>query len=268
MGAVPDPMKMLGLAELADDYRAPPPRWAEPWTPRVVTTMTVVGALLVGFLIASGVSVGRSAAEAQDARKADLIALIEVRQEHVDTLSTQLDDLRGRVAAVEEQVAGASGLRRELDRLEERAGLTALGGPGLRVVLDDASGACPSGRQRDCEIQDVDLQLALNRLFGLGAEAVAVNGERVIATTAIRNAGRAILVNYRVLAPPYEVVAIGDPEALVAGFAGSDVALDFAVWSDVYGLRFDVEPVDEARVPAFGGSLRLRYAGVAEGTAR
>jgi uncharacterized protein YlxW (UPF0749 family) len=261
-----DPLRALGLAELADDYRPPPPRrWAQPWSVGVVTALTVFGAVLVGFLIAAGISAGRSAAEIKDARKAELIALIELRQERVDVLAAHLDELRGQVADVEgELAAGTPALARDLERVEQIAGVTGLAGPGLVVTLDDASGACPSGQQQDCEIQDTDLQLAVNTLFDAGAEAVAVNGERIIATTAIRNAGRAVLINYRVLTPPYQVAAIGDREFLTAAFAASEFARDFEVWTDTYGLGFALEEADELRLPAYSGSIRLQHAGAGE----
>jgi uncharacterized protein YlxW (UPF0749 family) len=260
-----DPVRTLGLAELADDYRPPPPsRWAQPWSRSAVALMTALGAVVVGFLITSGVVAGRSAAEVKDARKEALIAIIEQRQERVDTLSAHLDELRERVSALEgEHAAGVSALARDLERVEQVAGVTPVAGPGLIVTLDDASGACPSGQPQDCEIQDTDLQLAVNALFDGGAEAVAVNGERVIATTAIRNAGRAVLVNYRVLTPPYDVAAVGDPETLSAAFSASEFAFDFEVWTDTYGLGYAIEEVDELRLPAYGGSIRLQHAAAA-----
>jgi uncharacterized protein YlxW (UPF0749 family) len=133
-------------------------------------------------------------------------------------------------------------------------------GPGLRVAFGDGAGACPTGRQEDCRIQDVDLQLAVNALFAAGAEAVAINGERVVPTTAIRSAGQSILMNYRVLVAPYVIDAVGDPSSLPEGFARSAVAQDFEIWQDIYGLDFSWEPVDDLLVPAYTGSVRLRSA--------
>jgi uncharacterized protein YlxW (UPF0749 family) len=266
MDPMHDPMRALGLTDLGDEYRPlPPSRWSEPWSANVVTVLTVVGALVVGFLISAGAFAGRTVAEQQDARKAELIVLIEQRQERVDALAAHLEDLRVRVAEVEEAAAaGIPALARELERIEQVAGITAVQGPGVVVTLEDADGACPSGQQQDCEIRDADLQLAVNHLFDAGAEAVAINGERIIATTAIRNAGRAILVNYRVLTPPYDIMALGDPETLEAAFLRSDFARDFELWTDVYGLGFSVAPEDALELPAYGGSIRLQHAVVAE----
>jgi uncharacterized protein YlxW (UPF0749 family) len=220
----------------------------------------VVGALVVGFLLGGGVTAGRSAARIQDERKDELIALIGARMERTDALAAQLEELRGRVTAAEAQAAaGLPALRARLADAEHNAGLTRVKGPGLRVVLADAPSPCV-GLPENCRILDADLQLALNALFAAGAEAVAVNGERIISTSAVRSAGRSILVNYRVLASPYTIDAVGDPDLLPERFGESTFAADFALWKDRYGLGFSMTALDDVDVPAFSGSVRLRTA--------
>lgn len=257
-----DPAEALGL-EPAPPHEyggGTPTRWTEPWSDNLVRLLTAVGALIVGFLLAAGLSAGRTAAIVQDARKVELIELINERQERADALAAELDILRQRVAEAEAvALAGAPALKAAVAEAEAAAGLTAVRGPGLRLTLSDASDGCPQ-RPIDCRIQDVDLQLAVNTLFGVGAEAVAINGERVIATTAIRRAGQVILVNFRVLASPYVIEAVGDPVALSEGLAASQLASDFAVWTQDFGLGYGVEASDELVLPAFTGSLGLRTA--------
>ena len=260
-----DPAEALGLRIDADEYRPPPPvRWRQPYPGHAVLALTVVGALLVGFLIATGITAGRSAARAQDQRNAELVALINARQEHVDAQALQLEELRAQLAAAEAEVTGPTGLGVAVSRAEQLAGLTRVAGPGLRVAFNDAGPGCRGATEQDCRIQDVDLQLALNTLFGLGAEAVTINGERVIATTAVRSAGRAILVNYRVLSPPYVIEASGDPEKLERDFPRTGLAQDFEAWTSAYGLGFDNEVVPALELPAYGGSLGFRQASVSE----
>lgn len=261
-----DPAEALGLRIDSDDYRPlPPARWRQPYPGHAVLVLTTVGALLVGFLIATGVTTGRSAAEAQSVRTAELVAVINARQAHVDAQALQLEGLRAELSAAEAEFTGPTGLGAAVTRAEQLAGFTPVAGPGLRVTFDDAGAGCRGATQQDCRIQDADLQLAVNTLFGLGAEAVTLNGERVIATTAVRSAGRAILVNYRVLTPPYVVEAVGDPEQLAREFPRTPLAVDFAAWVGRYGLGFAHESVDELHLPAYGGSLRFRQAAVQEG---
>lgn len=252
----------LGLDDQpAYEYlHGPPTRWTRPWSSSLVTMLTAIGALLVGFMLVAGMSAGRTSALEKDARKDELIALITARQEHTEQLATQLEELRARVAEAESEVAaGAPSLAAHLAEVEQAAGLTPVVGPGVRVTFDDAAPDC-AAREEDCRILDTDLQQAVNALFAAGAEAITVNGERVIGTTAIRRAGRQILVNYRVMTAPYTVEAVGNPESLELNFARSEIARRFASWTEVYGLGFATEVVDYLQLNAYGGSVRLRTA--------
>ncbi len=264
-----DPADALGLRAETDYARRPPVRWSQPWASGVVRSLTVLGALLVGFLVSAGVSVGRQQAQEQGARKSELIALIDARQARADGLAAQLDRLRGRVDAAQAAAATAAApaLRNRLADVEAATGLTALTGPGVALTLSDGTGTCPAQRPEDCRIQDVDLQMAANTLFALGAEGIAVNGERMIATTAIRSAGSAVLVNYRVLTSPYVVAAVGNAPALDQGVRVSALWDDFEIWRDVYGLGISLEQADEVVLPAFSGSVRVPTAADAPGSA-
>jgi uncharacterized protein YlxW (UPF0749 family) len=262
-----DSGEILGLRLDGDDYRVmPPTRWRQPYPGRAVTLMTAIGALLVGFLITTGVVTGRSAAQDQSVRNAELIELISSRQQHVDAQAAQLDELRRLLSAAQEELTGPTALRTAVMRAEQASGMSRVSGPGLRVTFDDAGSSCRGVQQQDCRIQDTDLQLAVNTLFSLGAEAVAVNDERVIATTAIRNAGRAVLVNYRVLSPPYVVEAIGDPQVLLRDFPTTSLATDFEVWKGRYGLGFGYEAATDLVLPGYSGSIRFTGAEVGGGT--
>jgi uncharacterized protein YlxW (UPF0749 family) len=267
MGAkeMTDPVEVLGLRLDDDDYRpSPPARWSQPYPGHLVLVLTALGALLVGFLIATGITTGRSAAQLQEERNGELIELINARQERVVDQAAQLEVLRADLSAAEAEVTRPTGLRAAVARAEQQAGLTSVVGPGLRITFDDAGSGCRGAQQQDCRIQDADLQLAVNTLFGLDAEAIALNGERVIATTAIRGAGRAILVNYRVLSPPFVLEAVGDQQRLSRDFPGTGFAQDFETWKSRYGLGFSYEPADDLLLPPYGGSLRFRTASVSE----
>jgi uncharacterized protein YlxW (UPF0749 family) len=262
-GTVDHAGRALGLlGDPGDDYRVlPPTRWRQPWSGTTRSVWLAVGAALVGFLLVIGVTAGRDAARVQGERKAELVTLIEARMERVDALGARLEELRSQVAGAEARTAaGLPVLRARLADAEAKAGLTAVQGPGVRVTLSDAAEPCRDGLPENCRIQDADLQMAVNTLFGIGAEAVSVNGERIISTSAIRSAGRAILLNYRVLQGPYVIDAIGDPNALKERLAETTFAADFALWRDTYGLGYAAKSVSDVEVPAFGGRVRLRTA--------
>ncbi len=145
-------------------------------------------------------------------------------------------------------------VRDALNRAGAAAAAQAVDGSALQVTIDDDPGGSVAGR-----IYDQDLQVLVNALWAAGARAIGVNGQRLTATTAIRTAGAAILVDYRPLTPPYVVTALGDPGSLGSGLAGSAAGDRFRMLHDRYRTRFDVHQEGEARLPA-AEALRLRYA--------
>ena len=137
-------------------------------------------------------------------------------------------------------------------------GASPVTGPGLEVVLNDAAGAetgrpaATRGRQsgNESRVLDVDLQHAANGLWAAGAEAIAINGQRLTGLSAIRTAGSAIMVDFRPLSPPYTLQAIGDPKSMAAKFAdGADGRYLFALKSQ-YGIGFTTNTKDKLSLPA------------------
>ena len=127
-------------------------------------------------------------------------------------------------------------------------------GPGVRVVADNAPGAA-SAR---AEVLDSDLQKLVNGLWEAGAEAIAVNGQRLTNLSTIRLAGGAITVNARSLRRPYVVTAIGNKDTLPARFAETSSG---QAWLDLQrevGLRLTITPMSSLRLP--GTEVSLRYA--------
>jgi uncharacterized protein YlxW (UPF0749 family) len=104
----------------------------------------------------------------------------------------------------------------------------------------------------------------VNALWAAGAEAIAINGQRLVSTSATRNAGGAVLVNYHVLTSPYRIEAIGHPELLEQRFKASHIAADLDGWVQTFGLGYQVRHADELTLAAFGGSLQFRYASAIE----
>ena len=102
---------------------------------------------------------------------------------------------------------------------------------------------------------DRDLQIIVNGLWAAGAEAIAINGERLTTLSAIRSAGQAILVDFRPLVPPYVVEAIGDPAHLQAGFATDMAGAYVQSLRDNYGIQVSVSS-QKIVDPAGGGVAR------------
>lgn len=218
-----------------------------------------------GLLLGTGLVQGRLREERAPEERQDLARLIQARRATIAELSREVDRLSDRVRRIEDEASAGSGAVRRLTagvaRLRDLTGLAPATGPGLVVELGDSDRE-PRTREEltDLRIQDVDLQMVVNALWAAGAEAVTINGRRVVATTAIRKAGSAILVNYRAVSSPYRVIALGDPAGLAARLGSSEIAERFAVWRDVYGLGYRVTKGDTLHAPALRGARELRFA--------
>jgi uncharacterized protein YlxW (UPF0749 family) len=106
---------------------------------------------------------------------------------------------------------------------------------------------------------DADLQVIVNGLWAAGAEAIAINGHRLTALSAIREAGQAILVDFRPLVPPYQIDAIGNSSQLQSGFASGSAGPYVQSMRDNNGIRVEIAPVKQLALPG-AGDLVLREA--------
>jgi uncharacterized protein YlxW (UPF0749 family) len=170
--------------------------------------------------------------------------------------------LRARTEALRRSVLAQSdagrSARQDLDRATGAAAAAPVSGDAAIVTVDDSHSARGATAQQDGHIFDQDLQRLVNGLWAAGATAVAINGQRMTATTAIRSAGDAILVDYRPLSPPYAVTALGEA-GLAKTFAGSPTGKAFRTLEATFGIRYDIRREDGVRLPA-APTLGLRYA--------
>jgi uncharacterized protein YlxW (UPF0749 family) len=105
-----------------------------------------------------------------------------------------------------------------------------------------------------------DLRDLVVALWHSGAEAVAINGERLVATTSIYGVGSSVLVNTAFLSPPFRIEAIG-PGELEARFRSDAAYLGrVAQRIEAFDLEFAMESSPELRLEPFIGSTRLRWA--------
>jgi uncharacterized protein YlxW (UPF0749 family) len=220
--------------------------------PRRLRPLTVAAAVVAGLLlVTAGVEERRSAPSAARART-DLADQVRQRTSQVSALQQQVSTLSARLAQL--RAAGLTGtaagrqVQNRLTDLQAAAGRVAVTGPAVRVTLADAKQAAQ--RDNGGQVLDTDLQHVVNALWASGAEAVAVNGQRVTALTSIRSAGAAIVVDFRPVDPPYVVTAIGDPDALEQRFVSSPEAAGLRTYSQAYGLRFVVRSEARATLPA------------------
>jgi uncharacterized protein YlxW (UPF0749 family) len=220
---------------------------------------------VLGVMLAVAFNSSVRAQDLRPQRTVDLAEVVEGLEARHSSLEERLGGLRDEMSVLEDRAAENAGLQAsfgdELERVRSLAGLTELSGPGVIVVIDDALDV-PAGQDPNaCVVHDFDVSSVVNALHVGGAEAVAVNGLRLVADSSIRCAGNTILVNAQRVGAPYEIVAIGDPDGLSDAVAEDRAAgLLFDTYVTQYGLRASVTEAAEVVVPAFEGSLRVEYA--------
>ncbi|HZE67407.1 MAG TPA: DUF881 domain-containing protein [Sporichthyaceae bacterium] len=232
-------------------------------------TVAVVAVLVAAGLVL-GIAAGqtRGSAPAVAAAHKELIDRVQARNKSTDDLQKRLEQLRAdvdatRAAALEATSAG-SAARAALDRLSILAGISAVHGPGIKVVVDDAPNSSARGEGSSGRIRDTDLQRLINGLWAAGAEAVSVNNQRLTSLTAVRSAGDAILVAYRPLSPPYEVLAIGKADDLEVDFVDGPGGRWFHTLAG-FGIRFNVSTQQDVTLPgASGATLRRAEEGTGQ----
>jgi len=176
-------------------------------------------------------------------------------------LEQQVTDLRAQLQryerAASEGQTQLAGIREQLQALQVLAGLTAVTGPGVAIRLDDSRRPLEPGQNpNEVILHNYDVVAVVNDLWTAGAEAIAINGQRIIATTPIRSVATTMMVNAKRITPPITIQAIGDPDRLSArvrrpgGYLKLLQAFDFPT---------RVTPSAELTIPAYRGPMQLQY---------
>jgi uncharacterized protein YlxW (UPF0749 family) len=217
------------------------------------------GLVLAALVVTVGAAQARVAAPVVAKERQELIDRIDRETAVADKLEGNVDKLRDDVSARQRQALRQSGGDAQTELVGLLAGATAVHGPGVRLVVNDAKEANTGGDGNPREtsgfsdtgrVRDRDMQRVVNGLWQSGAEAVSVNGERLTALSAIRAAGDAILVDNKPLVPPYTVLAVGDGQRLSTRFQNSADGLYLHALQENYGIRTGISTEGDLRLPA------------------
>lgn len=220
------------------------------------TPLLLATAVLLGFLLAVAAQTLRTPDPAAAQARSELIERVRGSQHLVEEQAARIEGLHANLVALED--AGVQeddgGHAEQVRAAGLHAGATAMVGPGVVVTLDDAPP--PPASVDGVVVEDVervlagDLQVLVNGLWANGAEAVAINEQRLTSTSAIRFAGEAIVVDFRGLTRPYTVRAIGPVEDLEAELGSGATGRYLQDLRDQYGIITEVTPQDQITVPA------------------
>jgi uncharacterized protein YlxW (UPF0749 family) len=237
------------------------PRWHS--APVILGTALATG--LLGFVIGGQVRhLSRRGQLAVLSRDPAVQAIFLLEQEQA-ALRRSVDEARSRLTEGEQSGAAAqrtlSGLRAALERERLAAGLLPVTGQGVLVRLDDSTlrALPPQEDPNNYLIHDYDLRDLVSALWAAGAEALAINDQRVVGTTTVTAVGPTILVNDTRLSPPFEVRAIGNPLLLEDAVAHSPLLAKLQTRVRSYALQLRVAHERELLIPSYRGVITLRY---------
>ena len=225
------------------------------WTKRMSPTVLFGVAAVALVLVIAAIQTHRQAPAVERERQ-QLISRVQDGERKNSADESMISTLRGQLQAAQAEALGPE-QGKAFTAMSVVTGASPVTGPGLEVVLNDAAGAdgpASSDPRQNSDNQsrvlDLDLQHAANGLWAAGAEAVAINGQRLTSLSAIRTAGSAIMVDFRPLSPPYTLQAIGDPKSMAAKFAdGADGRYLFELKSQ-YGIGFSTNTKSKLSLPA------------------
>ncbi|MET9084204.1 DUF881 domain-containing protein [Streptomyces sp. NPDC004237] len=218
------------------------------------------GLVLAALVVTVGAAQARVTAPVVAKERQELIDRIDRETASADKLETNVDKLRDDVSARQRAALKESGGSGQADLVGILSGATAVHGPGVKLVVNDAKeassggdGSNPretSGFSDTGRVRDHDMQRVVNGLWASGAEAISINGQRLTALSAIRAAGDAILVDNRPLVPPYTVLAVGDGERLGSRFQDSPDGLYLHALEQNFDIRATISTESDVRLPA------------------
>ena len=230
------------------------------------------GMIVVGILaIFIGLVISIQITTTQGSDQGGLIPLakaqgyeIELKKVRADkeAIMQELVELEDRMAKIEEEKADedffVKGVVSDLEKYKMAAGVVDTVGPGVTITVDDPIPTEEFVDEYSVIMLRYELLLSLvNKLKDAGAEAISINGQRIIATTEISLAGDNVNINAVPTAPPYIIKAIGNPETIE-----STITIRFGIIEQMksYGLRIVIKQKDEIVVPRYSGIIKFRYA--------
>lgn len=216
----------------------------------------VVGVVAAFALLVTVAAVQTSAnADVDQESRSALISRIETRRASVADLQDDAATLREDNLAAEDALRAVGSryadVRAEHATIGAITGFEAVRGDGVRLTVDNS----PYAAENET-VRSIDLATIANALWSAGAEAIAINGQRLTGTGAISTSGDAIEVNLVGVAPPYTILAIGDQGTLSSRFVDTPSALQFVAVANQFGFSWKMDKEDDLRLPAAPASMR------------
>lgn len=208
--------------------------------------------VILGMLLAVQFQTQQSITEAVPTRRVEeLVTMLKEAKAAKLASEQRINQLKNQLEG--NQPEERANISAKLNQVRLWAGMDPMSGPGIIVTLND------NGEQSNLVsnnnlnvVQDEDLLRTVNELKAAGAEAISLNGQRIVATSEIRWAGSHILVNNTSISSPYEIKVIGNTERLESALKLKNGIVDtLSVW----GIQIKISHQNVVSVPAYRGNL-------------
>lgn len=229
--------------------------------PKVILTLFSV---IVGIFIATQIKMkleiyAPATLKSLQTTKAEILAINNEISELNKTIKIKEEELRvlENIAKGDDNIIDI--LLQDIKNNKLHSGQTSLKGPGIVITMYDNPEERTMGFDlNDDVIHDSDILNILNDLRIAGAEAISINGERVLSTSEIKCGGPIIRINGRSSGTPFVIKAIGDPKLLYASVIAPGTNGD--ILKNVYQIGFEATLEDSVVVPAYTRAFNFRYA--------
>jgi len=225
----------------------------------------VIGALL-GLILSLRLAQTQSFASSRGSSLREPVADVLARLEQEQAVLREGVEARRRtLAQVEEQNGSRSGMLKEIENEillnHVLAGLTEVRGPGVVVTLADGERPLAQGERPEAVIiHDYDVIDIINALWAGGAEAISINGERLVFGSYIYCVGSTLVVGERRISTPLVIAAIGD-QAGMSRVLAQDPELEYLRRrASERAVVFQVVVQQQVVCPAYLGAMVHEFA--------
>lgn len=193
----------------------------------------------------------------QDIRLTIPFQRVEDLSQRLSQTEKERDSLQDEVKKLKESTNKQEALSKDIENIKMGAGVLAMQGPGISIVIDDSKKQSKTGENLNLYlIHDDDILKVINELRAAGAEGISINEQRLIATSEIRCAGPTLSVNNTRYSPPYEIKAIGDSQTLENALkmrGGVVETLQF------WGIQITIKTENNVILPAYKSQFRFEH---------
>jgi uncharacterized protein YlxW (UPF0749 family) len=218
----------------------------------------LAGALFVASMVTS------QGTDLRAGRYDDLNGLANAEARDLAGLRADTADLTAQVNRLSKDrgSTAARSAEKKVGALAGPVGLTPVRGPGVTISLDDAPDDALAAAGNDVSellVHQQDIQAVANALWAGGAEAMTLQGQRVVATTGIKCVGNTVVLHGVPYSPPYRISAIGPVGGMLASVNQSPY-IQLYLQEVSQGLGWDVKEAKTLRMPGYDGPTELVYA--------